>query len=186
MRRLAPSYPQPAETAAAEAAVDPGSFRRVMGRFATGVTVVTTEVEGEIFGMTANAFMAVSLHPPLCAVSIGRSARIHARLSAAGFYGVSFLREDQQHLSNHFAGRRLGGLHPEFRHVCGAPVLARALAVVVADLEDTWDCGDHTFFIGRTRFVEDREGRPLVFYGARYSALDRTHRIEETEPPAFW
>ncbi|HEU4618925.1 MAG TPA: flavin reductase family protein [Gammaproteobacteria bacterium] len=168
------------------AGVDERSFRRVMGRFATGVTVVTTVAEGEVFGMTANAFMAVSLHPPLCAVSVGRAANMHAHLAAAGFYGVSFLGEDQQHLSNHFAGRRLVGLHPEFRYVCGAPVLAGALAVVVADLEDAWDCGDHTFFIGRTRFLEEREGRPLVFYGARYAALDRAHRIEETQPPAFW
>jgi flavin reductase (DIM6/NTAB) family NADH-FMN oxidoreductase RutF len=73
-------------------------FRQVMGRFATGVTVVTTCVGEETFGMTANAFMAGSLEPMLCVVSINRAAQMHSRLLQAGHYGVSFLTQLQQHL----------------------------------------------------------------------------------------
>src|SRR5688500_8077848 len=80
-------------------------FRQVMGRFATGVTVVTTRLNGETFGMTANAFMAGSLEPMLCVVSINHAAQMHGRLRAAGHYGVSFLTDGQQHLAAHFAGK---------------------------------------------------------------------------------
>ena len=89
-------------------------FRHVMGRFATGVTVVTTRVGEETFGMTANAFMAGSLEPMLCIVSINRKAQMHGRLRQAGHYGVSFLTQEQQHFAAHFAGKRLHGLTPDF------------------------------------------------------------------------
>ena len=112
--------------------VDPGLFRRVMGRFATGVAVITTVVEGDIHGMTANAFMSASLSPPLCVVSIGKAARMHARLHAAGHYGVLFLSEEQQHLSTHFSGRRLGSVRPGFVFHGRTPVLERAVGVLTA------------------------------------------------------
>ena len=89
-------------------------FRQVMGRFATGVTVITTRVDTETFGMTANAFMAGSLEPMLCVVSINHSAQMHARLRRAGHFGVSFLTQQQQHLAAHFAGRPLARLIPDF------------------------------------------------------------------------
>jgi flavin reductase (DIM6/NTAB) family NADH-FMN oxidoreductase RutF len=83
-------------TAAALARIDERAeaqlFRQVMGRFATGVTVVTTRLNGETFGMTANAFMAGSLEPMLCVVSISRTAQMHGRLQAAGHYGVGWRR----------------------------------------------------------------------------------------------
>ena len=81
-------------------------FRQVMGRFATGVTVVTTQIGTETFGMTANAFMAGSLDPMLCVISINHAAQMHGRLRQAGHYGVSFLSQEQQHLAAHFAGIR--------------------------------------------------------------------------------
>src|SRR4051812_38865036 len=85
--------------------VPPALFRKVMSRFATGVTVITTDVGGEVFGMTANAFMAGSLTPPLCVISIARSAKMHARLVESRRFGVSFLAEPQAPLAQHFAGR---------------------------------------------------------------------------------
>ena len=113
-----PAAPKPAVSHAAATqdlnAEQQQLFRRVMGRFATGVTVVTTRIDAETFGMTANAFMAGSLEPPLCVVSINRAARMHARLLEAGHYGVSFLSQEQQHLAAHFAGKRFEGLAPEF------------------------------------------------------------------------
>ena len=166
--------------------VDPGLFRRVMGRFATGVAVITTAVEDDVHGMTANAFMSASLSPPLCVVSIGKAARMHAHLHAAGHYGVSFLSEEQQHLSTHFSGRRLGGVRPGFVFHGRTPVLERAVGVLTADVLATPDCGDHTLFVGRIRHMEEAAHRPLLFFAGHYAAISRHQRIEEIEPPSFW
>jgi flavin reductase (DIM6/NTAB) family NADH-FMN oxidoreductase RutF len=162
-------------------------FRQVMGRFATGVTVVTTQLEDEVFGMTANAFMAVSLEPPLCVVSINRSAQMHGRLHAAGHYGVSFLSQEQQHFAAHFAGRRLERVMPDFERRGRTPVLKRAVAVVTADIVATTACGDHTLFIGRITSMSAADGpRPLLFYAGRYAQIDWRNPIENVEPPEFW
>ena len=79
-------------------AVDTALFRRVMGSFATGVTVISTEARGEVRGMTANAFMSGSLDPPLCVVSVAKRARLHPYLLEAGYFGVSILARDQEKL----------------------------------------------------------------------------------------
>ena len=91
------------KSAAAEAAAR--ELRQVMGRFATGVTVVTTTHRDTIHGMTANAFLSVSLRPPLVLVSLGR-CRMSEMLPRTGRYGVSVLASDQEHFAAHFAGQR--------------------------------------------------------------------------------
>jgi flavin reductase (DIM6/NTAB) family NADH-FMN oxidoreductase RutF len=161
-------------------------FRQIMGRFATGVTVVTTRIGTDTFGMTANAFMAGSLEPMLCVVSINRTSRMHGRLLQAGHYGVSFLGQEQQHLSAHFAGKPLQGVAPDFEVHGRTPVIRRALAAVTAELADTAECGDHTLFIGRIQeLVMGTAARPLLFFAGRYGRLD-TPPLDEAEPPAFW
>jgi flavin reductase (DIM6/NTAB) family NADH-FMN oxidoreductase RutF len=171
-------------------------FRQVMGRFATGVTVVTTHLAGETFGMTANAFMAGSLEPMLCVVSINRTAQMHARLQAAGHFGVSFLSQEQQHLAAHFAGKRLERLNPEFELRGRTPILQRAVAAVTADIVDTASCGDHTLFIGSVTSLDAGEAtRPLLFHGGRYARLDWRATLgspssgaplDGAAPPEFW
>ena len=71
--------------------IDPREFRNVLGRFATGVTVITTEFEDQVYGMTANAFMSVSLSPPLILISVDNRARLNGYLATSGRYGVSIL-----------------------------------------------------------------------------------------------
>jgi flavin reductase (DIM6/NTAB) family NADH-FMN oxidoreductase RutF len=162
-------------------------FRQVMGRFATGVTVVTTSIDGEPFGMTANAFMAGSLEPLLCVVSIRRAATMFGRLSSARHFGVSFLSEEQQHLAALFAGKRLERVVPEFEHFGRTPYLKRAVAAVTADVVDTTACGDHMLFIGAiTSMTVGADDPPLLFFGGRYGRLDRTVGLETVVPPAFW
>jgi flavin reductase len=161
-------------------------FRQVMGRFATGVTVVTTRIGTETFGMTANAFMAGSLEPMLCVVSINRTSRMHGRLLQAGHYGVSFLSQEQQHLAGHFAGKRLEGVAPDFELHGHTPIIKRALGAVTADIVDTAESGDHTLFIGRIQeLVMGTTARPLLFFGGRYGRLD-IPPLDEAEPPEFW
>lgn len=171
-------------------------FRQVMGRFATGVTVITTTVEDQVYGMTANAFMAGSLEPMLCVVSINHTAQMHARLRAAGHFGVSFLSQEQQHLAAHFAGKRLERLIPAFELRGRTPILQRAVAAVTADVVDTASCGDHTLFIGSITSLNLGEAtRPLLFHGGRYARLDwraalggprRGAPLDDVEPPEFW
>jgi flavin reductase (DIM6/NTAB) family NADH-FMN oxidoreductase RutF len=163
-------------------------FRQIMGRFATGVTVVTTRIGEETYGMTANAFMAGSLEPMLCLASINKMAQMHGRLALAGHYGVSFLSQEQQHLAAHFAGKRLvGGLMPEFELHGATPVLKRAVGAVTADIIDTADCGDHTLFIGRiNELIAGDALRPLLFYGGRYGRLDAYAPLDDADPPEFW
>ena len=162
-------------------------FRHVMGRFATGVTVVTTRVGEETFGMTANAFMAGSLEPMLCIVSINRKAQMHERLRQAGHYGVSFLTQEQQHFAAHFAGKRLHGLTPDFEVRGRTPVLKRSLAAVTAEVAETVECGDHTLFLGRIDDLIVRDAaRPLLFFGGRYARLDVGAPIDDAELPEFW
>lgn len=161
-------------------------FRRVMGQFATGVTVVTTSLPDGVYGMTANAFVAGSLDPMLCVVSINRTAQMHERLKASGHYGVSFLSQDQRHLAAHFSGQRLARIGPQFGFRGKTPVLERAVGAVTADVVDTADCGDHTLFIGRITHLEEGPGRPLLFHAGRYARIDLFNPIEELDPPGFW
>ena len=163
-------------------------FRQVMGRFATGVTVVTTRVGTETYGMTANAFMAGSLEPMLCLVSINKTAQMHGRLQLAGHFGVSFLSQEQQHYAAHFAGKRfVDSLTPDFELHGPTPVLRRAVGAVTASIVDTADCGDHTLFIGRINELITGEAlRPLLFYSGRYGRLDADAPLDSADPPEFW
>ena len=168
------------------AAVRPELFRQVMSRFATGVTVITTNVGDDVYGMTANAFMAGSLEPMLCVVSINVRARMHARLLETRRYGVSFLSQWQQHLSSKFAGRGHDAVVAEFVYRAGTPLLDRAVAGLTAEVIATPECGDHTLFIGRLTHLEAADLRPLLYFAGRYAQIDLASRIEEVEPPEFW
>lgn len=161
-------------------------FRRIMGRFATGITVVTTAIDGEVYGMTANAFMAGSLEPPLCVVSIGNSARMAARLRTSGHYGVSFLREDQQWVSQHFAGKPVPGREPTFRMFDETPVLEHSLAALTTRVDSTATCGDHTLFIGEIFAMTEEGGKPLLFSASKYGKVGFANDLDDIPPPEFW
>lgn len=161
-------------------------FRRIMSRFATGITVVTTAIDDQVYGMTANAYMAGSLDPPLCVVSIGNAARMAQRLRSAQHFGVSFLREDQQWLSQHFAGKPVPGREPAFRYFQDTPVLEHSLAAMTTHVEATASCGDHTLFVGRIFAMTEEGGRPLLFSASRYAKIGFADELEDIAPPQFW
>ncbi len=167
--------------------IDPRQFRQVLGRFATGVTAVTAVLDGEVYGMTANAFMAGSLDPPLCVISIGNGARMHERLQQAGAFGVSFLSEGQADLSLHFAGRPLAGLEAQFRYHEGIPVLLGTVGSLVADIVDHSPCGDHTLFVGQVKYLRADDREPLLFFAGQYRNLAREDVPAHDAPPlSFW
>jgi flavin reductase (DIM6/NTAB) family NADH-FMN oxidoreductase RutF len=147
--------------------MDAREFRNALGRFATGVTVVTVPNGEGVRGITANAFMSVSLHPPLVVVSIDKKARTHELLLQAERYGVSILREDQEALSNHFAGLE-GETEPVLSAFAGLLVVEGALAHLVCRTVDRHAAGDHTLFIGEVEALRYREGRPLLYFRGKY------------------
>ena len=164
-----------------EHSFDTRQFRNALGRFASGVTVVTTCYEGRTHGMTANAFVSVSLLPPLVLVSIDNRAYLHRVLPEAGRYGVSVLAEDQEILSNHFAGRTVEGLHIRFVERRGMPLLAGAVAYFVVQVIDAHPAGDHTLYIGQVEHFEADDGRPLLFHAGKYRQLPS----EKAKPTAY-
>ena len=165
--------------------IDPAHFRRVMGRFTSGVTVITAEVDGDIRGMTANAFMSGSLNPPLCVVSIAKRARTHAHLLAAGKFAVNILANGQDNYANHYAGRPVPGLEVAFDHVGGIPTLKDASAFMTADTIATHECGDHTIFIGHIHYMSADNRPPLVYHAGHYAAIAYVGDISASLPE-FW
>jgi flavin reductase (DIM6/NTAB) family NADH-FMN oxidoreductase RutF len=155
-------------SAAAEAAAR--ELRSVMGRFATGVTVVTTTHRDTIHGMTANAFLSVSLRPPLVLVSLGR-CRMSEMLPRTGRYGVSVLGADQEHFAAHFAGQRPSPVEPGFVWHDDLPLLEGALAHVGCRVVDVHPAGDHVLWIGEVEHLNHRDGEPLLFYTGRFGTL---------------
>ena len=161
---------------------DARQFRNALGRFASGVTVVTTRHEDRPHGMTANAFVSVSLNPPLVLVSVDNRATLHRILPVTGRYGVSVLAEDQELLSNHFAGRSVAGLHIRFTERLGIPLLEGAVAYFVVRVIDAHAAGDHTLFIGEVEHFEARDDRPLLFYAGKYQQMG-TEKAKPTRSP---
>jgi flavin reductase (DIM6/NTAB) family NADH-FMN oxidoreductase RutF len=168
------------------APVDGQLFRRVMGRFASGVTVITAETEGAVRGMTANAFMSGSLSPPLCIVSVGKKARLHRAVENVGHFGVSILAQGQEPISQHFAGQGLAQPEVLFEHMAGVPVLAGVSAAIASIVEARHDCGDHTLFIGRIVGLRDDGRAPLVYHGGKYASLHYRETLSTDPTIDFW
>ncbi len=170
------------------AAFSSRDFRHALGRFASGVTVVTAHHEGQIHGMTASAFVSVSLEPPLVLVSLDNRSSMHRVLSGrqphALRYGVSVLAEDQEALSNHFAGKRDPALTAGFTVRDGIPLLDGAIAHCIVDVTQAHPAGDHTLYIGQVKHLEWREGQPLLFYAGRYQRMRAQKQTEWGEQEA--
>jgi flavin reductase (DIM6/NTAB) family NADH-FMN oxidoreductase RutF len=156
-------------TDGAEVAV---ALRRTLGMFATGVTVITTRKGEQVHGMTANAFMSVSIEPPLVLISVDRRTKMCGLLHEGWRYGVSVLCETQSSLSDRFAGRPGDDLpKPRFELVRDTPLVEGALAHFVARVERSYWGGDHSLFLGRVEYARQNAGTPLLFHGGRYERL---------------
>ncbi|TDY26335.1 flavin reductase (DIM6/NTAB) family NADH-FMN oxidoreductase RutF [Paraburkholderia sp. BL6665CI2N2] len=157
-----------------QASFDERRFRHALGRFATGVVVISTGSGDDLHAMTANAFMSGSLKPPLIVVSVGHRARMHERLMDSALFGVSVLSEAQEPHSRHFAGEPQSRLAPRFVAVEGLPdvvLLEHAAARFAARVVDRHPCGDHTLFVGEVLVFSLDEHAPLIFFGGRYGSV---------------
>ena len=161
--------------------VTPAFFRKVMGHFVTGVSVVTA-LDGETpRGITVNALSSVSLQPPLVMVALDRRRFITPTVRRAGRYAVNILAETQQALSDCFAGAPVS---PGREAFCGSawhpgatglPLIDGAIASLECTVVQTFSAGDHDLFIGRVDALvnDDRHPQPLLYYRRRYLRIER-------------
>ncbi|MGI8614361.1 MAG: flavin reductase family protein [Nocardioidaceae bacterium] len=167
------------------------AFRRALGRFASGVTVVTTVADGIDHAMTASAFSSVSLDPPLVQVCVQSSNRFHGAVVASGTWAVSILGRDGQGAASWFAtrGRPLEHQLDRVGHHRAALVPAALVDDGVAWLEcrtwATYPGGDHTILVGEVLAarVGDDSDDPLLYYHSHYGALLPSEASEKSTPP---
>ena len=151
-------------------------FRSAMRRWGSGVSILTTRRPGGIQGITVSSFCSLSLRPPLVLACIDKKAASHALIERYACFAINILAAGQKRLSEQAAGHLdehgpwLRGLR--YRKVAtGAPVLADCLAWLDCSLEDTYDGGDHTIFIGRVEATGHRRGVPLLYFDGSYHRL---------------
>jgi len=155
-------------------AVDKNEFRRVLARFAAGVTVVTTRgADDQPYGLTATAFTSVSLVPPLVLVCIGKDSESYPYFTEKGVFAVNFLRHSQQDLSQRFAvsgGDKFNGVHWNTA-ATGAPILAEALGYVDCRIVASHEAGDHTIHVGEVEAANAHDDAPLLYFAAKYARI---------------
>jgi 3-hydroxy-9,10-secoandrosta-1,3,5(10)-triene-9,17-dione monooxygenase reductase component len=149
-------------------------FRHALGRFASGVTVVTAISQQRDLGLTVSAFCSVSLTPPYILVCIDKRSSAVSVMESTKTFGVNFLAEDQRNLSNHFASK----LEDKFADVdwfhgeLGMPLLKNALAQLECRVVQAVEAGDHILFIGEVESaMVDDEKQPLLYFNGRYGAF---------------
>jgi len=159
-------------TAAGE--ISAAVFRRTLGRFVSGVTIVTAvdPCDGQAHGMTASAFLSVSLDPPLALVSLDHRGAMLEVTGRAERFGVSILQEHQDPLAFHFGGRPDPDVQVEVCSRAGVPVLAQSLAYLVMRVSDLHRAGDHSLLLGE---IEELgcldDGAPLAYFAGRFFRL---------------
>jgi flavin reductase (DIM6/NTAB) family NADH-FMN oxidoreductase RutF len=147
-------------------------FRNALARFATGVAVVTAlQNDGKTHAMTANAFVSVSLDPPLVLVSLDNRSHMHKILPTVGRYGISVLAEHQKALSDHFSGRSREQATIRFIDRAGSTLLDGAVAHFIVKVVNVYPAGDHTLYLGLVEHFQFRDDKPLLFYAGGYQQL---------------
>ena len=162
--------------------IDPDDFRRALGQFASGVTVVTTrDAAGRPFGLTVSSFCSVSLEPPLVLVCIDNRSEVHDAFEASGLFGVSVLAEGQEQWSRRFAcggpAKFEGAPLRDGHH--GLALVPGALAHLECRVVSTHDAGDHTIYVGEVLALAVRPGRPLVYHASDYRRVEAASAPKE-------
>lgn len=149
-------------------------FRRVLGHFASGVTVVTAvDTEGNARGITVSSFASVSLDPLLVLVCIEKRATFYEVITTASHFGVNLLSSAQQHLSQHFASKQISkfeGIAYEWG-ATGVPLLAGTLGYVECSRYELLPGGDHVVVLGQVEHLAVNGGEPLIHFAGKYRFL---------------
>ena len=155
-------------------------LRKILGHFATGVTVVTTRLDsGEPWGFTVNAFTSVSLSPPLVLICVDQGTESFQAMSQAEYFAVNFLAEDQEAVSRVFASKSPGRFErvPHKSSANGAPLLQGCLGFLECRKTAAHAHGDHTVLIGEVLTGEARGGSPLLFYRSAYGRMETAKTV---------
>jgi flavin reductase (DIM6/NTAB) family NADH-FMN oxidoreductase RutF len=154
--------------------VDGGRFREVLGHFATGITIVTADEDGEAVGFTCQAFTSLSMEPPLVALAPAKSSTSWPRIAKAGAFCVNILADDQEAICRDFAvsgGDKFRGIG--YRPgVSGAPILDGVLAWVECRFVRSHDAGDHELVVGQVLDLGVEPGRPLLYYRGGFGRFE--------------
>jgi flavin reductase (DIM6/NTAB) family NADH-FMN oxidoreductase RutF len=154
--------------------IQPDDFRRVLGHFAAGVTVVTTcDGEARPTGLTASSFTSVSLEPPLVLVCVDHKSNSYPALLESGHFAINILRIEQEAISRRFASALLDKFEaiPFRLSSLGLPLIEDALAHIECVTVNTHEAGDHTIFVGQVEQAGISNGEPLLYYRGRYNRL---------------
>ncbi|WP_181347866.1 flavin reductase family protein [Thalassobacillus sp. CUG 92003] len=151
--------------------MDDRMFRTAMGKFATGVTVIVSEYNDDIRGMTANAFMSVSLDPKLILISVGTNAKMNETIQNSQQFTVNILSGSQKELSMIFAGQIKEEREVAFEQFEGMPVIENSLVSLACNVYDSHRAGDHILYIGEVLNLNVQDGEPLAFYEGKYKQL---------------
>lgn len=144
-------------------------LREACGSFATGVTVISTKHKNHEHGMTANAFMSISLDPALIAISISKNAKMLDLIKKAGRFAVSILPEGQTTTAMHFAGKPNDEITKPFIEIDGLPVIDGAMTYFTTNTYKKVDAGDHVIFIGEVKEMNtDPSKSPLIFHNGKF------------------
>jgi flavin reductase (DIM6/NTAB) family NADH-FMN oxidoreductase RutF/DNA-binding GntR family transcriptional regulator len=162
----------------ASALVDQGAFRDVIGRFASGVTVITTRSDGQDFGTTASAVSSLSMEPPMLLVCLSRTSETHEAIARAGCFGVNILGDGQAELAYAFAKKapdKFGDMEL-VRGGDGVPLIPGAVAHLVCRVRETATGGTHTVFMGEVHHAAATDAEPLTYYRGRFGRFEDTRQ----------
>ena len=156
--------------------IDPDQYRAVLGRFASGITILTArDAAGGDHGMTVSAFCSVSLVPPLVLACVDRAAELFGIMPHVSHFGISILEESQEALSRRFAelpSGRFDGVGYT-RTESGVVLLDDALAHLDCRRVQSHEAGDHAIHVGEVEWASCRQDRPLLYYRGGYAQLER-------------
>ena len=154
--------------------VEQTEFRQALAHFASGVTVITTQHQGQLHGTTVSSFCSLSLQPPLVLVGIDRSATIHDLIVESGVFAVNVLAEHAEATSRHFARRildKFSGISYSLGQL-GVPLLDDALTRLECRLVERYPGGDHSIFIGEVVATSTQPySQPLLYFRSKYERL---------------
>lgn len=155
--------------------MDPAQFRQLLGRFATGVTIITvTAPDGRLLGMTANSLSSVSLSPPLISVCVDRTAEMHGAILKVEMFVLNVLSSSQETLARRFADQHEDRFDGIGYHMTpdGLILLGGALAHIECQRYGDYPGGDHTIVVGKVIGGNTAKGRPLLYYRGGYAAIE--------------
>ena len=158
--------------------IDSQDFRRILGRFPTGVTVVTANVSGSPIGVAIGSFVSISLDPPLVGFFLGNESGSGDAFAEAGHFCVNILSAQQVELCGVMASRgdnKFEGVDIQSAPVSGAPVFGGGMAFIDCSIHSVVEAGDHNLFIGSVQHLEASDGTdPMVFFGGNYGTFSFT------------